>query len=364
MNIAIRVDASAAMGTGHLVRCRNLGLALRQQGATVRFVCRAHPGHGMDAVREEGFTVTALPEPEAPESESADEDYAGWLGVSQTRDGDETIAALDGRPDWLVVDHYGLDAEWEQRLRHHVERILVIDDLANRDHECDALLDQNYNPNADARYAERLPAGATRLLGPRYALLGPEYAAYRREVGTRSGRVDRMLVFFGGTDLANLTGRALEALSDPDFADVVVDAVLGPNNPHREALVKQAETRPGITLHAPRPHLADLMAAADLAIGAGGATTWERCCLGLPSLVVSIADNQRPACEALAADGLIAYAGHHDKVKAENLWTVLVDMISNPDKLRGIGLAASKLVDGHGAEQSASLMVNTLKMIR
>ncbi len=356
MNIAIRVDASAAMGTGHLVRCRTLGRALRQQGATVRFICRAHPGHGMEVLREEDFTVTALPEPEASESESVDEDYARWLGISQSRDADETIAALEGRPDWLVVDHYGLDAEWERRLRPRVERILVIDDLANRDHNCDALLDQNYNTDAEARYAEGLPAEATRLLGPCYALLGPEYAAYRRELGTHSGCVERVLVFFGGTDPDNLTGRAMEALSEPAFANVVVDAVVGPNNPHRETLAKQAEARPGTTLHAPRPHLADLMAAADLAIGAGGSTTWERCCLGLPSLVVSIGDNQRPACEALSADGLISYAGHHAKVTTANLRACLAELVSKPDRLQRMAAASWELVDGRGAERVVALV--------
>lgn len=359
MNIAIRVDASTAMGTGHLVRCRTLGRALRQQGAAVRFICRANPGHAIDALREEGFVVAALPEPEAPEDESADEDYARWLGVSQSRDADETIAALESRPDWLVVDHYGLDAEWEQRLRPHARRILVIDDLANRDHDCDALLDQNYNPDAEARYAERLPTEATRLLGPRYALLGSEYAAYRREVGAHSGRVDRVLVFFGGTDPDNLTGRTLEALSHLAFADVAVDAVLGPNNPHREVLSRPAEARPGITLHAPRPHLADLMAAADLAIGAGGSTTWERCCLGLPSLVVSVADNQRPACEALAADGLIVYLGHADEVSNAGIREALRNLHDDPERLARLAEIGRRIVDGQGTSRVVDHLVGT-----
>lgn len=359
MEIAIRVDASTAMGTGHLVRCRTLGRALRQQGATVRFICRAHPGHGIEALREEGFAVAALPEPEAPESESADEDYARWLGVSQTRDAEETIAALPDRPDWLVVDHYGIDTEWERRLRPHVDRILAIDDLANRNHDCDALLDQNYNPDAEARYAERLPAEATRLLGPRYALLGPEYATYRREIAAHSGRVDRVLVFFGGTDPHNLTGRALEALSDPAFTDVAVDAVVGPNNPHREALARQAEARPGITLHAPRPHLADLMAAADLAIGAGGSTTWERCCLGLPSLVVSIAENQRPACEALSADGLIVYLGHADQVSTADMREVLGDLRDAPERLSRLAGIGMQTVDGAGTQRVMDHLTGT-----
>lgn len=238
-----------------------------------------------------------------------------------------------------------------QRLRPHVGRILVIDDLANRDHDCDVLLDQNYNPDAEARYAERLPAEATRLLGPRYALLASEYAAYRREIEAHSGRVDRVLVFCGGTDPDNFTGRALEALNDPAFADMAVDAVVGPNNPHRETLAKQAEARPGITLYAPRPHLADLMAAADLAIGAGGSTTWERCCLGLPSLVVSIAENQRPACEALAADGLIVYLGHSLQVTGTSMSKQLRDLCGNSDRLSILAEMGMQAVDSEGTQR-------------
>lgn len=359
MNIAIRVDASMVMGIGHLVRCHTLGRALWQQGASVRFICRAHPGHGIGALQEEGFAVAVLPALEVPETESVGEDYARWLGVSPARDANETIAVLEGCPDWLVVDHYGLDAEWEQRLRPHVGRILVIDDLANRNHDCDALLDQNYNSNAEARYADRLPTDATRLLGPCYALLGPEYTEYRREHRVYSGRVDRVLVFFGGTDPDNLTGCALEALSDATFADVAVDAVVGPNNPHREALAKQAEARPGITLHAPRPHLADLMTAADLAIGAGGTTTWERCCLGLPSLVVSNADNQRPACEALAADGLIVYLGHSDEVTTAGMREGLQALREDPERLSRLAEIGMQIVDGNGTQRVIDHLTRT-----
>lgn len=119
----------------------------------------------------------------------------------------------------------------------------------------------------------------------------------------------RVLVFFGGTDPHNLSGRALTALSDPALGhlavDLAVDLVIGANHPQREALVAQAAARPGTRVHGPRPHLADLMAAADLALGAGGTTTWERACLGLPSLVVTLAENQRPACLALATAALV-----------------------------------------------------------
>ncbi|MBK1725452.1 UDP-2,4-diacetamido-2,4,6-trideoxy-beta-L-altropyranose hydrolase [Halorhodospira neutriphila] len=358
MRVAIRVDASAAAGTGHLIRCRTLAQALRKHGAAVTFICRAHEGHGMAMLRDEGFAVCSLPAPDVADTPSAeDENYARWLGVSQPQDAEETIAALPDQPDWLVVDHYGLDAEWERRLRPHVERILAIDDLANRDHDCDALLDQNYSRDAEARYRDRLPPHATRLLGPDYALLRPEYAQYRNALGPHSGRLERVFVFFGGTDPDNLTGRALEALSEPAFRGVAIDVVVGPNNPHREALAAQAEARPGTTLHAPRPHLGDLMAAADLAIGAGGTTTWERCCLGLPSLVVSIADNQRPACEAMADDGVIEWVGNGHEVSAADLAATLHSLRQRPEHLQRLAEASKRTVDGAGTERAANYLM-------
>ncbi|WP_295407568.1 UDP-2,4-diacetamido-2,4,6-trideoxy-beta-L-altropyranose hydrolase [uncultured Thiocystis sp.] len=401
MKIAIRVDASHRIGFGHLIRCRTLATALRDQGAEVRFVCRAHPGHGIAVLKADAFAVAALPEPAAAGVGIADADYAGWRGVSQPQDAFETLAVLGNWwPDWLIVDHYGLDRDWEQALRPYVSQILVIDDLANRQHDCDLLLDQNYHAkNAENCYDGLLPAHASTLLGPRHALLRPEYAWYRRGccvpirrmgVGAnsfapnpmiedranefaptescrlgrhrrglrpRDGLVRRVLVFFGGTDPDNMTGRALSALDHPALAHLELDLVVGANNPHHDVLAEQALHRPGTLLHGPRPHLADLMSEADLAIGAGGTTTWERCCLGLPSLVVSIADNQRPACTALAADGVIQYLGHGDQVTVAALRDAILRIVSDADRLRAFTRNGEALVDGEGAVRVVDMLL-------
>ncbi len=409
MNIAIRTDASARIGLGHLARCRTLAAALREQGATVHFICRAHPGHQIDALRAEGYRVTALPAP--PLRDAADADYAAWLGVTQAQDAAETLAAIKAQPatnkqqqttnhkqpttNHLIIDHYALDTTWEQHLRPAVHRSLVIDDLANRPHDCDLLLDQNFAADAEARYAHLLQPQAQCLLGPRYALLRPEYAQARQRLHrctsgqpnnteTMRGQsepvqsapvqsdhagplspestmiqavtadptpVRRVLVFFGGTDPDDLSGRALQALSHPTLAQLHVDLVVGANNPHRDRLAAQAEARGNTQLHPPRPHLADLMAQADLAIGAGGATTWERCCLGLPSLVVSIAQNQRPACEALVTAGVIDYLGHKDAVTAEQLRHALRAVLDHPEQRRRLTRTGADLVDGQGTRR-------------
>ena len=364
MNIAIRVDASTHMGLGHLTRCRTLAKGLQERGASVHFVCRAHPGHQIQMLEAEGYSVSSLPKA-PPEQPAIDGDYAAWLGVSQERDADETSAALNAHTksgkqaqwDWLVVDHYGLDKVWERRLRSVAKQILVIDDLANRKHDCDVLLDQNFSRQPDKRYARLLPKHTQTLLGPDFALLHPQYAMTRQTLERCTANmgvvnpVRRVLVFFGGTDPENLTGRCLEALSDPELSDIVVDIIFGANNPHKEALRRQAAARRATHLHEPRPHLADLMAEADLAIGAGGTTTWERCCLGLPSLVISIAKNQQPACNTLAGANIIDYLGHYQDVEIEDVTRAIKQLVNDLVRRQQLTHSGSTLVDGLGVQR-------------
>ena len=297
------------------------------------------------------MSVAALP---APRHAASGEDYAAWLGVSQDEDARESTAALAGeRPDWVVVDHYGLDASWEGALRPHTRNLMVIDDLANRRHECDLLLDQNFSSGTSERYAGLVRPDCRLLLGPRYALLRPEYAAHRSREARRNGSVGTVFVYFGGSDPHNLTGAALEALSRRSLRHLKVDIVVGVSNTHASQLQRQAAARPGTAIHGSRPHLADLMSRADLAIGAAGTTTWERMCLGIPSLVVSIAENQRPAAEALAGNGLIQYLGTAHEVGSAELAAAIEKAISGTHDLADQSLRGRLTVDGFGAMRVA-----------
>lgn len=321
------------------MRCLTLADALAERGARVRFVCRAHRGHLIELLRQRGIPVDVL---------AADADDL------QEADAEQTVAALRGeRPHWLIVDHYDFDATWERSARPHAANLMVIDDLANRPHECDLLLDQNYSDRTTERYRSLLPAECRRIMGPRYALLRAEYLQYRSRLQPRTGEVRRVLVFFGGSDPQNVTGIALAALCDPQFADLEIDVVVGANNPHRAALEGQAAARVRTRLHGPRPHLADLMAQADLAIGAGGVTTWERLCLGLPSVVISIADNQEPACTALAAADLIRYLGTSGQVGDAAIRDAARDCMADPRALASLSARSQLIVDGLGAARVA-----------
>ena len=299
--VAFRADASRAIGTGHVMRCLTLADALASVGASCRFVCRQAPGDLIERIQRRGFDVGCL-----PPAGAAPPDPGGWHQTSMTNpavsnapyatDADQTLAALGrGVVDCLVVDHYALDARWEMKLRGACHNLCVIDDLADRPHDCDLLLDQNWFADATLRrYDSLVPAHCIKLLGPQFALLGPDYASLRGLMPRRDGLVRRVMVSLGGSDPTNETAKALEALMQPDLAALAVDVVIGANHPCPEMVAALVERRPGTILHADLPSLSGLIARSDLGIGAGGVTGWERMCLGLPSVVVSIADNQTP----------------------------------------------------------------------
>lgn len=359
MKVIFRVDASAQAGIGHLVRCLTLAESLRERGVQVRFICREHIGNLIAPLQRRAFPVAILPKP-ATIGSVPGEDYSKWLGVTQKEDAEQTIAALDGeRPDYIVVDHYGIDEEWERQLRPHTASLVVVDDLANRRHDCDVLLDQNYSIRGKQRYTGLVSDTCKLLVGPRYALLRPEYSIYRKTSCARDGQVRKIMVFFGGADPQNVTGMALEALSHPKLKHLEVDVVVGINNRHREAITQQILCRPLTTLYESRSHLADIMAKADLALGACGTTAWERMCLGLPTVVVSIAENQRPASEALSESGLIHYAGHYSDIKPDRLTAFLWQQIQDASRLSDMSTQNQLHVDGLGALRLVEVLCPT-----
>jgi len=362
--ILIRCDASQMIGSGHVMRCRTLARELQRRGAEVSFLCRRQPGDLINLLEPE-FAVLALPEQTFAVCSGLDgrDLYSSWLGCTNEQDAAQCLEVLVNAginsASWIVADHYGLDARWEAQLLAGLSgsdaapKLLVIDDLADRTHQADLLLDQNFFGEAThQRYQDLVPPQCRQLLGPDYALLGPEYAQLHPLVVPRK-ELRRVLVFFGGVDPDNLTGRALEALLDPALTDLAVDVVLGLQSSHREAVEKLVAIRPQTTLHGPLPSLAGLIARADLAIGAGGATTWERTCLALPSLVVAIAANQLPFAKALDQAGYLQLLGDRSSVTAEQIRSVLLVKLSEPST----GGMVPALTDGWGASRLAMAMI-------
>jgi UDP-2,4-diacetamido-2,4,6-trideoxy-beta-L-altropyranose hydrolase len=304
MKIAFRVDASSTIGTGHLMRSLTLADELKQRGVHTRFVSRHMPKHLRDMLTAKGHEFKLL-NSSPNETVSGDLAHAAWLGTTREADAQDAIYALSDQSwDWLVVDHYALDARWESALRQSARKIFVIDDIADRQHDCNVLLDQNFYADMNTRYTGKVPPHCQLLLGPRYALLREEFRQLREQVKPRTVPVKRILIFFGGVDADNYTARAIAALASLGTPDLHVDVIIGAQHPFREQLEAICPEH-GFFCHVQTNRMAELMAAADLAIGAGGSATWERCCLGLPTLTICVADNQRKQIADAASEGLL-----------------------------------------------------------
>ena len=354
MKVAFRTDASNQIGTGHFMRCLTLAEGLKKQGADIRFISRDLPAHLSDMLNTKSIELIPLNvyDLTATIDELA---HASWLGVNQAHDAKATIDALFGQVfDWIVVDHYALDLRWECIVRQYVKKIMVIDDLADRHHDCDILLDQNHYTDMQARYNDKVPAHCQLLLGPNYALLREEFRALREQVKVRNGEVKKVLVFFGGVDLNNYTFQAIEALSEMDTG-LQVDVVIGAQHPFKE-LIESACSKHGYVYHVQTSRMAQLMSQADLAIGAGGSASWERCSLGLPSLLVALADNQIAIAKELSAVNACIYIGNGDKANLLNLKKWLTELISNPEHIRKISESALLIADGLGVPRVSNEM--------
>lgn len=345
MQVAIRVDASREIGTGHFMRCLTLADALAEAGARIRFICRRLPDHLDALAAERGHERVTLPG--GSESIGGDIAHARWLGASQADDARQTMAALADRAwAWMIVDHYAIDYRWETAVRSSAGRLLAIDDLADRRHECDVLLDQNLYPDMTSRYAGRTPAGCDLLLGPAFALLRAEFRVWRARPRLRDGRVQRILVLLGGADAGNYTARAVDALAAVTPRPQV-DVVIGADHPAGRSLAAACAAL-GFALHVQAANIAELTWSADLAIGAAGSASWERCCLGVPAISLVTAANQEPIAAGLAAAGAVALVDR-TPADAAAIGRVLRALLDDPGRVTSIGAAAGRLVDGSGA---------------
>ncbi len=336
LEIVFRADASAAIGTGHVHRCLGVADELKARGHGIAFVCRSEPGHLVDLVRGRGFECLVLP--------------AGVASDEDARLTATCVARAKGVVDWVVVDHYGLDAAWENAVRGCARRLFVVDDLADRLHESDILLDASHGEDASGRYRDLVPDFTKLLLGPSYILLRREF--FGRPQTPRSLRpVRRILMTFGGNDPLNMTGLALRALDHPAFSSIALDVTVGTSNPRLAEVQQQAAALAQATLHVQHPKPSILMQQADLCLGAGGTTSWERCYLGLPSLIVVLADNQREIAERLDRMGVVRSLGDGSKLGIRDLQTAVQSAIQDQAWQLASSRAGQALVDGGGIER-------------
>lgn len=321
--VCFRCDASPFIGGGHVMRCLTLADALIRRGWRCSFLAGRETADMFPVLRSGAYGLSHEPRP--PHD-----------------------------CDWLVVDHYGLDVAYEKQARSWARHILAIDDLADRAHDADILLDQTYGRGA-GDYDGLVPAGCRVLAGSAYALLRSRFAQIRPEALRRrhdlAGRAENILVFVSSADPVNLSPRIMRALAQvPEKLSVTF--VLSPAAPGAgDVRALAAESRHDICLVSHAPDMASLMAAADIAIGAGGTASWERCCLGLPTLLAGIADNQKDTAAALSRAGAAVCLGWHEDVGAEGIAQSLRALIGHPGDVRTMSLKAAAICDGNGVER-------------
>lgn len=358
MKCLFRADASQLIGAGHVMRCMALADELAKRGANVHFVCREFHGHLAEQLTAQGHKVHLL-RPKSEDTQSTQ--HASWLGADQTTDVQETLEIIVsiGTPDWVIADHYGIDAVWHGLVRQRARRLLVIDDLADRDYECDLLVDVTLN-RKKKEYQGRVPEETRLLLGPAYSLLRPQFIENRKlalEKRTQFQGVNRILVSMGGSDPLNATGFVLQALNRTRQG-LKVDVVLGKHAPHISEVKKLIQKRGNnVVVHHDVRNMAELMLSADVAIGTPSTTALERCCLGLPSIVITTEVNQYDTAKSLHKSGAVKSVGRLDELAPETLVDSLFALVTNKDDWFAMSHQAASLCDGQGVSRTVKAMM-------
>ena len=363
MKVVFRTDASPRIGSGHLSRCLTLAMELHGRGAEVAFVVREHVSGWYRRVTDAGLPIHLLPGQPSRTAPVEDGDYAGWLGVSVEQDAGETAAALDANGcDVLVVDHYALGPEWEGRFRANGVFVAAIDDLAKRIHDADLLLDQNLRTDGGARYRALVPRDAALLVGPHYALLRSAYREARLEARS-TAEVGRVLVMLGGAPDRTLLQAVVDSLCEISGPISSVD-VLDPAGSLYDSADSRLHGDLPIAIHREQPDLTELMARAQIAVGAGGVTTWERMCVGLPTVSMSVAANQQDVLAELAAIDAVVHLGSAHAGAARRFGPAVAKLLRDSSRRANMAHLGQLLVDGRGAERVANALLPLAPRLR
>lgn len=355
MKFLIRCDSSIKIGTGHVARCIQLASFLKLKGHEIYFACRELEGNIISLIEEKQFKVFRMAQ--SPTSNnltlSCENSYPNWLGTSLACEISDFSEILNlTLPDWVISDHYSLPIEWESSVKKRKTKLLVIDDIA-RKHQCDALLDQNIQRLSEQQTFCLAP-NAKLFLGPEYALISPLFLATLPRARNFKC-VQKILVFFGGTDA---TGETLKLLKNQKLMSIPAkfDIIVGKSNPFLNEIKAEIPNLENATLHIQTNRMHELMNEADLFIGAGGTTTWERCFLGLPSVCVSVAENQTEIAKELARLELHLYLGESHLLDPIVFYNSVISLISNTERRR-------KFSDGSMSLHVASKVPSLLELL-
>ena len=378
MHIAFRADSSDIIGHGHIMRCLTLAHALvaqvtREQSSLkteiqISFLCKDHLNNINHLIEQTAFALLRLPR---GKQTVVQQDSQTWLSCKQDQDAQQCIKAIQARKtqpiDILVVDHYALDEQWHKLLKPYSQQLMVIDDLASRSLSCDLLLDQTLN-RTPKQYQSLVPRYCQLLLGQKYMLLRNEFselkeqAKKQRQLRNKELLKANFLISMGGGDPDNLSELALLAIAQlhsyhPNLSATII---ISSQSKHREALSQLSYSFTWCTLITDCSNMAEMMLNADIAIGASGATAWERCCLGLPTLTTVNAKNQQLVAKNLAESGTSINLGWHQELNIEKIIKELNTLLSDPKTYLAMVENSFKCCDGLGASRVAQAIIECI----
>jgi UDP-2,4-diacetamido-2,4,6-trideoxy-beta-L-altropyranose hydrolase len=347
MNLLFRTEASVAIGTGHVMRCLALAQAWCDAGGRASFAMAEAMPAVEERLRNEGFEVARV-----------------HVAVGSAADAEETarLAHKHGAS-WVVADGYEFGAEYQATLKSRDLKVLFIDDNGHAGHySADLVLNQNVYAN-EALYQSR-ESSTKILLSPRYALLRREFAAWRgwkREIPASARKV---LVTMGGSDPDNVTQCVVRAiLAEPSLKATVVVGGSNLHLPQLQELIAGAQQN--VQLVENVRNMSELMAKSDVAISGAGTTSLEMCFLGLPALLIVLAENQRPAAEELDRRGVAINLGEGEEIQPSTLSPYLTCLVNSQDTRKAMSERGRELVDGRGAERVVrALRTNALQIRR
>lgn len=344
MKFVFRVDATLVLGSGHIMRSMSLAHALHQRGAEIVFAVLHITEYLKDILILAGYEVKHLP---LIAQDDEDADASATLACTQ-----EVTA--------YVLDHYNLGARWELLVKTHAP-VLALDDLG-RAHDANWVLDQNFYAQPQMRYVDQLSTETKIFLGPIFALLRPEFEEARRIASVRDKGVRKVLVFLGGMDANNVTSKVLQAIEQSLPLAIHVTVIAGASHPTLPWLHDWCARRGNASLHLQVNNMAKYLLAADLAVGAGGSSTWERCACGLPSVTLCIADNQKEVIQEGMRAGFLW--GFDAIPEIDDLADVLRLLQRSPSLLEHMSQQALRITDGRGAKRIADILMPRVLEVR
>jgi UDP-2,4-diacetamido-2,4,6-trideoxy-beta-L-altropyranose hydrolase len=351
MNIVFRVDSSNIIGTGHIYRCLNLAYQYKEHN--ISFICKNH-NYNLNSKISENYKVYELT---LNNKENITLDINSWLGESQIEDVNKTIDVIKNNNlliDWLIIDHYGINKIWEDKIRKYVKNICVIDDFTNRLHNCNILLNQQITLEEGLlKYKNIINDDCKLYCGNDYLLLHPQYFNYINFEKNFENKIKRINIFMGGADNDNITEKIIDICNDYNINNINnintykinYDVIIGSSNKNYENIKNKIKKLKNFNIYYNLEFIGDLFEKADLCIGAPGGTSYERVLMKVPSLCICIAENQKTVLDKFISENVIKYLGTMDNNYQEKIIEYLDYFNNNINELKKMSINCNNFIN-------------------